>query len=68
MRQGSALETLGFMIAQLWKPETWRCLSMRLWNGQNMEGIDLLSGQGIPDWITGWRGQQPKGGWDPELH
>ena len=24
-------------------------------------GTDLLSAQGTPDWVTGCRGQQPKG-------
>ena len=34
---------------------------MRLWDSQNRAGTNLLSVQGTPDWITGWRGQQPKG-------
>ena len=34
---------------------------MRSQESQNRAGINLLSAQGTPDWITGWRGQQLKG-------
>ena len=61
MRRRGALETLGYMTVWLRGSETWGCLSMRLWKSQKRAGTDLLSVQGTPDWVTGCRGQQPKG-------